>query len=86
MNRFYFTYGSEGHPFYGGWTEVIAPNENIARGLFSLIHPNENGFLPCSSVYSEEAFKRTTMFKNGNRGYFCHERITLHYEVNKAKE
>ena len=86
MSKFYFTYGSEGHPFYGGWTEVIAPNETIARSTFSLIHQSDNGFLPCSSVYSEEDFRKTSMYLNGNRGCFCHEHITLLHEVINEKE
>ena len=29
MPKFYFTYGVEGQPFYGGWTEITAPNEEV---------------------------------------------------------
>lgn len=30
MARFYFTYGTDGQPFVGGWTEVEAPNYGAA--------------------------------------------------------
>ena len=28
--KYYFTYGTDGQPFVGGWTEVEAPNVNLA--------------------------------------------------------
>lgn len=81
MPKFYFTYGSEGHPYVGGWTEIIAPDEEIARGVFRGIHPNpDSDLLKCSSVYSEEQFKQTSMYRNGNMGAYCHEEITVHVE------
>ena len=77
MELFYFTYGTEGQPFSGGWTEIEAPDEDTARAVFRLIHP-KNGFLNCSSVYPEERFKRTKMAgPGGNFGRFCQEKITL---------
>ena len=29
MAKFYFTYGTSGQPYFGGWTEVVAPNRNL---------------------------------------------------------
>lgn len=83
MPTFYFSYGSEGHPFYGGWTEVDAPDENTACAVFRAVHPDKiNGMLNCCAVYSEKEFKRTCLAgPNGNFGRFCHERITLQREV-----
>lgn len=82
MPKFYFTYGSEGHPFVGGWTEVEAPDEDMACTIFQMVHPNkEDGFLNCCSVYEEEQFKRTSMYgPKGNFGRRCMETITLRHE------
>ena len=78
MRKYYFTYGSEGHPFYGGWTEIVAPDEDVAREVFRIFHPNgPDGFMSCSDVYEEEWFKSTKEFKAGNFGHRCYERISV---------
>lgn len=83
METFYFTYGTEGQPFYGGWTEIEAPDMRSACGLFRAVHPDrEDGFLNCSSVYEEDDFKKSVMYKYGNFGARCHERITVMRVVN----
>lgn len=77
-NRFYFTYGTEGQPFCGGWTVVEAPNRVTACAAFRAYHPDKiEGLLNCSSVYDEEHFMRTEMSVSGNFGFQCHEIITL---------
>ncbi len=82
MARFYFTYGTEGQPFVGGWTEVEAPNAHAAAVAFSIFHPNKIGdLLNCASVYDEEQFKRTKMYQHGNFGHRCHETICLRREA-----
>lgn len=82
MNRFYFTYGSGGQPFHGGWTEVVAPNMKTACGAFQAFHPNVyKDCLNCCCVYTEEDFKKTCMYENGNLGSRCHEVITLTREA-----
>lgn len=83
MQTFYFTYGTEGHPFYGGWTEIEAPDEACARDLFRIFHPDKiDGFLNCSTVYTEDHFKTTAMYgPSGNFGYRCHEKITVIREL-----
>lgn len=82
MTRFYFTYGTGGQPFVGGWTEVEAPNYSAACAAFRAYHPDKtNGLLNCSSVYDEEYFKRTEMYRDGNFGCRCHEVITLRREA-----
>ena len=82
MQTFYFTYGSEGHPFFGGWTEIIAENEGIACQIFRAVHPDKTpGYLNCCSVYNENCFKNSSMHNDGNFGYYCHERITLQREL-----
>ena len=83
MKRYYFTYGSEGHPFVGGWSVVEAPDFHIAIQIFQAYHPNkEKGLLNCSTVYSEREFQRTKMAgPDGNFGVFCHEIITVRRET-----
>lgn len=83
MPKFYFTYGSEGHPFFGGWTEVEAPDFETACDVFRVYHPNKIGnLLNCCTVYTEENFRQTSMYgPGGNFGYRCHETITLRREL-----
>lgn len=82
MAKFYFIYGTEGQPFVGGWTEIEAPNVNVACAAFRVYHPDKiEGLLNCSSVYTEEQFKSTEMFATGNFGFRCHETITLRREA-----
>lgn len=78
MAKYYFTYGSEGHPFVGGWTEVEALDANTATAAFRVFHPDKiPGLLNCCYMYDEELFKRTTMFSDGNFGHRCRELIQL---------
>ena len=79
MPKFYFTYGSEGQPFCGGWTEVEAPNLHAACAAFQAYHPDKTeGLLNCCSVYEEDDFMRTSMYgPGGNFGHRCLETITL---------
>lgn len=83
MPKFYFTYGSEGQPFHGGWTEVEAPDGHAACTAFRAYHPDKTeGLLNCSSVYDEEHFKKTILYgPDGNFGYRCHETIVLRREL-----
>ncbi len=85
MAKFYFTYGTEGQPYFGGWTEVIAPDRDAACALFRAVHPDRHeGYLNCSSVYSEMQFKNSRMSgERGNFGFFCHEVIKV--EVTKKR-
>lgn len=83
MEIFYFTYGSEGQPFPGGWTEIEAPDARSACALFRAFHPDKTeGLLNCSSVYSEDGFFKTEMPKEGNLGSRCRERITVTRVIN----
>ncbi len=88
MNRYFFTYGTEGQPFSGGWTEVLAPSSRLACEAFRHHHPDKTkGLLNCGSVYTEENFKQTEMYEGGNFGARCHELIVLHIDsVTTAKE
>lgn len=78
MSKFYFTYGTEGQPFCGGWTEIIADSWEKAEAVFRVYHPDKTpGVLNCSSVYSEKTMMKTSMFREGNFGQRCHETICL---------
>lgn len=82
METFYFTYGTSGHPFVGGWTKIEAPNAKAACALFRIFHPDKTeGLLNCASVYSEDSFFKTVMPKVGNLGRFAHERISVTREL-----
>lgn len=89
LEKFYFTYGSDGgQPYCGGWSEVLGPNLSLACTAFRMVHPdNFPGFLNCSSVYSAKEFEKTKMFgSEGNFGRRCRETITLNIAVNKTEE
>ena len=82
MATFYFTYGLEGQPFTGGWTEVEAPDMDTACAVFRTVHPDRHrGCLNCGSVYNEEQFRKTSMYRDGNYGARCQERLALTMEV-----
>ncbi len=83
MEKFIFTYGTEYHPYRGGWTEVIAQDYAAACAAFRAVHPDRiPGVLDCSSVYTEKVFHRTSMAgPDGNFGCRCHETITFSVEV-----
>ena len=83
METYYFTYGScdENQPFAGGWTEITAPDEETACALHHAVHPSD-GFLRCAGIYDEATFKASRMWKEGNFGARCHERITVTRVVN----
>ena len=78
MENYYFTYGSgDDMPFKGGWAVIQAPNINAAAAIFKAYHPNpdDSEILNCADYYTEEAFMRTRMSREGNFGAFCHEMI-----------
>lgn len=76
-NKYYFTYGTEGYPYYGGWTIVIADSTQQAISLFRVVHPDkEKHALNCAAIYSEETFP-IDMLKNGNFGNYAHEVIQI---------
>lgn len=82
MPKYFFTYGTEGQPFFGGWSEVVAPSYGAAVDAFRAYHPDKNkGIVNCSSIYDEERFKQTEMYQESNFGFRCHEIITLRREA-----
>ena len=88
MAKFYFTYGtSRQFPYCGGWTEVEAKSEREAICAFRAYHPDQSPHcLNCSDYYTEERFKRTSMYHEGNRGAYCHERIALVRECSEVSD
>ena len=76
--KFYFTYGSDDrYPFKGGWTEVIADSQRMAIAAFSAVHPMVDDHPNYASMYSEDMFIGTTMYKHSNFGARCNETIEL---------
>lgn len=78
MKKFYFTYGtSKCYPFRGGWTLIFAPNKSAAAQIFKAYHPNPNDkdVLNCCDYYDAEYFEKSSMYRDGNCGAFCHEII-----------
>lgn len=79
MIKFIFTFGRDAG---GGWAEVTAENERQAIELFSLFHPKKDGIIACCEIYDEADFKnRTSMYRNGNFGRRCVERIVCSHEI-----
>lgn len=85
MPKFYFTYGTDpAYPFQGGWTEIEAPDQNMAAELFRAVHPGKprgQDILNCAAVYPEDDSKATKMFHNPLFGGYCHERIEFYREA-----
>lgn len=86
MNKYYFTFGSEGHPYVGGWITIEADNMELATQIFRILYPDKNnGFLRYAFRYTEDEFKRTIMYEKGsNLGAACHCEIKL--EIKKTAE
>lgn len=76
MQTFFYTYGYS-HEFCGGWTEVEAPDRTTANRLFRVFHPDATpNILRCAFVYDEAEFTKTKMYKEGNFGKRCLEKIS----------
>ena len=76
---YYFTFGSAGQLFRGGWVRVKAGTLPEAQQKFADKYGDRawahRGCLNCASFYSEEEFKNTTMYESGNLGYREHDYI-----------
>lgn len=78
MQKYYFTYGTAGQPFCGGWTEIVAPDMKTATATFRKHHPGKHeGLLNCACVYTQQQFEESFMSELGNYGGFCQEKITV---------
>lgn len=75
---YFFTYGcTNDFPFKGGWTEIECEDYKTAVSLFRCYHADKNGCMNYSFCYPEDQFMKSEMWKNGNYGSRCHERITV---------
>ncbi len=82
MNNYYFTYGSEGQPFVGGWTRIIACDIHDAVDLFRKVHPDKiEGLLNCAAYYTTKGFYSTSMWLEGNLGSYEQELIVKSLEL-----
>ncbi len=80
ITTFVFTYGAD-HWSQGGWTEITTETEEDAQSVFRGLHGSLSN---CSSVYPEEEFLKTKMFRDGNLGKRCVESIYFHRQVDPA--
>jgi hypothetical protein len=74
--KFYYTFGSDGQPYEGGWVEIYAEDFNEADKLFRKRYGDGvGGFIRCAGRYTEAMFKNTGMYEHGNMGNFCHDTL-----------
>lgn len=68
-NRYYITFGvdSPTQPYQGGWVVVVAPDINKAVEHYLEVYRGTYAF-----AYTEDEFKQTSMYTNGNGGKRCH--------------
>ena len=85
MNNYYITFGSEGQPFKGGWIIIEAETIEQACKIFRAMHQykeTNDTLLKFCSIYTEEAFKQTEMYKgNDNLSAGCHCKISIKKET-----
>lgn len=70
MNNYYIMFGSEGQPFKGGWiiieAETIEQACKIFRAMYQYKETNDT-LLKFCSIYTEEGFKQTEMYKHNHK-------------------
>jgi len=84
LKKYYFTFGAdEKFPYRGGWVEVYAKSLKHAKMFFQENYPNRKNYdcLNCADYYTEEAFKDTNMFNQGNLGKGCQDVIMPYGKV-----
>ena len=77
--RLYFTYGtSDKMPFKGGWSIAEGKSYEECLALYKVAHPQEDPTcVNCAFIYTEDEFKETSMYKDGNMGHKTWEIIRL---------
>lgn len=78
LQKFYFTFGSEGQLYNGGWVLIHAVDKADAIKKFKKRYKEKsmkNHKLNYSLSYYQEDFEATRMFSDGNFGVYCHEVI-----------
>lgn len=75
--KYYFTFGSEGQIYEGGWIIIIANSIKEAQDKFVRKYGSEaysaEGLMRYSMDYTEDKFRKLEMLKNGNLGKFCQD-------------
>jgi hypothetical protein len=71
MQKYYFTFGSSGQIYDGGWVEIHATNIADAQRKFiehygDKARNDSNGLLRYCDSYPEESFKATSMYERGS--------------------
>ena len=78
-HKYYFTFGSSGQIYEGGWVEIHADSLLDAQRKFIDRFGNDAwaapGVLNYAFHYSEEEFRETIMGRWNNYGKNCHEVI-----------
>jgi hypothetical protein len=76
---YYFTFGSAGQLFKGGWVRIKADTLQEAQQKFIAKYGDRawkhKHCLNCAFFYSEEEFKKTEMHEYGNLGSREHKYI-----------
>ena len=89
MQKFYFTFGSSPtFPFENGWIIINADCKNDACKYFMNLYPNPRNpdIINCAFIYSEDEFKDTIMYENGNLGAGCHKEYTVKSTIPRVLE
>lgn len=75
--KFYYTFGTlPWFPYYKGWVEVIAKDQDEAHAKFRARFPDlHKNTLCCAFYYTAEEFEQTIMYKDNISGEYCHEII-----------
>lgn len=73
LEKFYFTYGSDDvQPYCGGWTEVWAPNYQMACQAFRAVHPDRiPNILNCSTNQEQNEHEVTIQMVGNVFVLFC---------------
>jgi len=82
MNKYYFTFGSAGQIYKGGWIIVHAHDYADAENKFFAYYGDRayvtgyhSGMFNYAFCYEELAFRKTSMEKTGNIGHYCWDEI-----------
>lgn len=78
-NNYYFTFGSSGQIYKGGWVQIKASTlreaqEKFIRHFEKKAYKSE-GILSYASHYDQAEYEELEMFRTGNFGSRCHEVI-----------
>ena len=79
MSKYYFTFGSAGQLYCGGWIIIHAKSDRDAREKFKKYYgvkgSTREGLMNFAFSYTEPEFQSTDMPTKGNMGEFCWNEI-----------